>query len=282
MALEEALDFHSGESARTDFVVMDAARAIALRRRLEYFDRLVAKLEKTPDGFISNRLLSSLSLLAQTGGGPLKDRFAQILRPHFAATRCDIDELLWCAWAADLRSLLPDVQRIATSSPVDIGGSGGSVSGGRPPPVTSRYHLARKLASIWPEEDPLTRAKLLLAFGFQECQVLVGAREVEGWRQMEMSLCALSATMTSLQITQLLQFTAFCETELIAADAEKLLPEQRSARQATRSAFRRMVDALLQNSGGVRHPGGQPPNRGPARNQGLMVLSDSMSRVLIL
>ncbi len=79
-----------------------------------------------------------------------------------------------------------------------------------------------------------------------------------------MSLSALSATMTSKQITQLVQFTAFCETELAAAGAEKLLPEEKSARQKTRSAFCRLVDAVLQNSRGARPPGSQPKNRGHA------------------
>jgi len=47
-----------------------------------------------------------------------------------------------------------------------------------PAEIPDRYHLARKIAAVWNEEEPVARAKLLLAWGFHDVQHVVIPREV--------------------------------------------------------------------------------------------------------
>jgi hypothetical protein len=106
-------------------------------------------------------------------------------------------------WASDLRDLLPDLERVATSSPDDVEGEAAtSWRSGSVRPLTDRFHAARKVAALWKEEDIYTRARLLLAFGALEPVLSSPEREA----RIKQSLAATAAVLTGTDKDRLYPF----------------------------------------------------------------------------
>jgi hypothetical protein len=149
-----------------NFTLTAACRALALRGRMEQFDRMLGLLSRQEDGDIHNRILRSLVLLAQRGGAEQRDKLLAVLRPHLKRTNRLLSEIILYIYALDLRELKGDLECIATADPEDYESRQASSYGGAVTPVTGRFHAARKVVAVWNEEDLLTRAKLLIAFDF--------------------------------------------------------------------------------------------------------------------
>jgi hypothetical protein len=147
-----------------NFTRAEAVRALAARGRVEHFDRIVEVFRDEKDMFIRDQLLGPLVVFSQAAPEQLKPRLAALLAPQLRETNFSMNSLLWAIWAADLRSLAPSIERLATTSPDAVEDRRGRTSGGEVAPVTGRFHLARKINQLWGERDPLTRARLLAAF----------------------------------------------------------------------------------------------------------------------
>jgi hypothetical protein len=149
-----------------------ACQALALRGRTEYFERIAEQLEKNRDSLSFGYILEALTLLAQRDPARFNPRLAAIIKPHLSHTNSSVPELLWAIWGADVRQLQSDVEHLATHDPDEYQDIKASSSGGNASDVTGRFHLARKIASLWSETDPLTEARLLVAFGASEAEEL--------------------------------------------------------------------------------------------------------------
>jgi hypothetical protein len=101
--------------------------------------------------------------MAQQEPKRYKPRLKKWLSGQLKETNFMIGEILWAIWALDLQELKPEVERVATSSPEDFQGRKAYSQGGDVSPVDQRYHMARKVAAVWNEEDATTRAKLRTA-----------------------------------------------------------------------------------------------------------------------
>jgi hypothetical protein len=110
--------------------------------------------------------LPALTFLAQRNPDRFRAELGEMLATELQATHGNLDAILWSIWQLDLRDLTPDLERIATSGPKDYDGYMTRGSSNRIWPVTHRYHRARHIVSMWKEEDPLCRAKLVVAFGY--------------------------------------------------------------------------------------------------------------------
>lgn len=165
--IDEALvKFLERERKATDsnFATGDACRALVRRGRTDLFDRIAAQFSAKTDPIFSDDVLGALANLAQADPARLDPRLAEIVRPHLAATNHRMTEIFWTIWAADLRELQSDLQRLATQNVEEIEDRKANSSGGDVTPVTGRFHFARKIVSLWSEPDPLARARLLVAF----------------------------------------------------------------------------------------------------------------------
>jgi hypothetical protein len=168
-----------------NFTGAEAARCLARRGRLEHFDRLITAFrdaqesdakpfETTFDMDYTNGVLEALAELARRGEDSHRKRVAALLAPQLERTTIRPDFLLWAAWTADLRELAPRIEKLATAGPDEEDGE--LVSGGSPR-VPPRLHLGRRILAIWREEDPLTRARLLVAFAVADGEGLLGTDE---------------------------------------------------------------------------------------------------------
>lgn len=147
-----------------NFTRAKACHALALRRRVETFDRIAGLLQSDTDLYIYDRLLGALVLLAQADPERLAPRIEAVVAPELVTTNKRMSEIFWAIWAADLRDLRPKLEELATSGPDDYEDQKASVSGGEVSPVRGRFHLARKIADLWRADDALTRIRLLAAF----------------------------------------------------------------------------------------------------------------------
>jgi hypothetical protein len=152
----------------SNYVAKYACRALARRGRTEFFDRIAAEFSQHSGSGLFDDLLGALTHLAQADPVQFNPRLTEIVTPHLAATNNSVTELFWTIWAADLRELLPELQRLATQNADEIESRQAHTSGGDVTNVKGRFHLARKIVSVWSEPDSFTRARLLIAFAIAE------------------------------------------------------------------------------------------------------------------
>jgi len=156
---------------------IEAQRALAMRTGAAHFADIVANLTRT-DAYAYGHQAGILAYMVQKGGRAHQVRLTEILRTKLRRVPPYVNDVLWATWAADLRDLQSEVERVATSDPEDVEGTRSDRSANDPAEIPDRYHLARKIAAVWNEEEPVARAKLLLAWGFHDVQHVVIPREV--------------------------------------------------------------------------------------------------------
>jgi hypothetical protein len=231
-ALITLVETETSKGFMLNFTLTAAARALAWRNRVDQLDTLIRVLaDQNSDGmsFLSGSLLSAVTYVARKGKEAELKKLARIIAPHFKRTNWQITEILWSAWAADLREFKSDVERIATASPTDEEGRKASSSGGEVTEVNERYHLARKIAALWNEEDLLTRGKLLIAFGFSEAYEIVEAEALERGEHMKEVLAALAREATPADLSALGEFMTWSENTVVRGEPEPVYRERMEA-----------------------------------------------------
>ncbi|HUU23512.1 MAG TPA: hypothetical protein VM389_13350 [Phycisphaerae bacterium] len=195
-----------------NFTVRRACLALARRGRLEHFDAMAKLAATTKDGQVHNDVLACLVRLARLGKPRHREQVLAMLQPHLTQTNRMLSEIILLIYAMDLRELRAALETLATAGPEDYEERKAySSSSGEPTPVKGRYHMARKVATLWNEEDPLTRAKLLIVFGFSAERELDGVA-VETVRQQ---LGGLGKTLPPDQAGQVVAFLDWYEHSIL-------------------------------------------------------------------
>jgi hypothetical protein len=212
--VDDAL-LHVLESDQADdvvnFTLPTACLALALRQRTETFDRIMAVLATNKDAFIHGRILSALVVLAQADPVRLNPRLEALIAPELKATNKQMSELLWAIWSADLRNMLPELERLGTAGPDDYEDAKAFSGGGEVTLVLGRFHLARQIADVWNSTDALTRIRLLTALALDPTHRLAGESLPERVFRLKTSLREAASTLT---VPQRRQVAAFLQTIL--------------------------------------------------------------------
>ena len=141
-----------------------ACTALARREQVAHLDLIFDLLDTSEDSWVRPVFLAAAVDLAQQVGGAARERLAHWIAHQLERTNLIINEVLWAAWALDLRELAPVIAGIATASGNDYEGPMASSYGGTPRLVAKhRYHFARQISQLWSEPDPASRAVLLLS-----------------------------------------------------------------------------------------------------------------------
>ncbi|MEW6367271.1 MAG: hypothetical protein AB1714_21785 [Acidobacteriota bacterium] len=188
-----------------------AARALYMRTGMRHFDPFVEALD--PDLMSEYRdLLNLLAWMTPEATMEQRAKLTEAIRPEFTRTHGALDEILLTVWAADLRDLKPDIERIATSGPEDIEGSRGAAWSSGATVLRDRYHMARRVAAMWNEEEPLTRLKLLLAFALQETYLFGSSDPSMNLRvaRLRQQIEADSKRLAQEQRQELIAFMRWC------------------------------------------------------------------------
>ncbi len=186
-----------------NFTLSAACRALARRGKVEHFDRIVETLSTIKDAGVYSRILGALTQLAQVDPARFNPQLLAIIKPNLAQTNIQMAELLWCIWSADLREVKPELERLATASPDDYEDPKACSYGGSVTPVDGRFHLARKIVSIWNEDDDTARARLLAGLALGECNSFISEPVPERLRRLQIELGSTGAKLTTAQRDQI-------------------------------------------------------------------------------
>jgi hypothetical protein len=141
-----------------------AAHALATRKRAEVFPIVMQLLEGGDNEmrYSKEELLDAASLLS-----PAKPEFEQKLIEYLTTQLDELaksphssSELFDSVWRANLRTLTPLLEKMATASPEEIEDERGAAWTDPPRPVLGRFHGARRILIAWREADALTKLKL--------------------------------------------------------------------------------------------------------------------------
>jgi hypothetical protein len=165
--------------------------------------------------FRLNRALPALNCVALAEPEPYRAELGKMLGSELKATNGFLDAILWSIWQLELRELAPDLERIATSGPKDYEGDMATTISSTRSPVAHRYHLARHILALWNEEDPLCRAKLVVAFGYANAIRLNEAKDgaLEALRDR---IRAQRGKLDDEQRNALKEFVEWCDATIAA------------------------------------------------------------------
>ncbi|MEO8352230.1 MAG: hypothetical protein ABI680_10910 [Chthoniobacteraceae bacterium] len=140
----------------------------------------------------------ALGLLARADVDEGWCRFYGRVWTNLSETKGALDEMFFATWLADVRELKPKLEKIATSGPADAEGLMSSSQSSNVDPVRQRFHEARRVVSIWNEEDPATRSRLLIGFALRRPDHFDPETQPEAWHlfhdQLLSALSPLDAT----------------------------------------------------------------------------------------
>lgn len=137
------------------------------RKALSTFDTIEKILSADGDYFAANGLLYAFCQFGEVDSS-LRSRIIAFFRDNLQCTQLYISHILVLAWLMDYRELQPDIERLGTSSPEDVESMRAYTYGSESRSTHGeRFHVARQIASIWNEQDALTRFRLIAAFGAQ-------------------------------------------------------------------------------------------------------------------
>ncbi|MGV3531257.1 MAG: hypothetical protein ACO1QR_02730 [Chthoniobacteraceae bacterium] len=153
--------------------------------------------------------MPALTLIAQRHA-EYREKLRPVLSAELKEPGNQISDALWSAWLLDFRDLAADVAAAATNSPEDYEGEHGRTSSTQRLLIKQRYHRARHVAALWNEEDPLTRAKLLIAFAAANAPEFEIGRE-SATERLQADLAKIWPTLSAAQQKELRDFTSWCE-----------------------------------------------------------------------
>ncbi len=180
-----------------NFTLAGACRALARRQRVESFDRIESVLRAQRDAWLHGDVLAALVHLGQSDPARFQPRLHALLAPELHATNKFVNELLWAVWAADLRELQPDLERLATSGPEDYEDAKAQSAGGDAAPLVGRFHLARQIADLWRAPNAATRIRLLTALAVATPHEFNSHSHPERAARLRRTLAKSAATLTA-------------------------------------------------------------------------------------
>ncbi len=191
-----------------NFTLASACHALAIRGRTEYSDRMLQRFNDQKEGEAYNRMRVSLVQLAQRGTEEQRAKLSDVLVASLKQTDHNPSGTILCIYALDRREWKDDLERMATSGPEDYDLRGAN----KDKQSIYRSHEARKIAAIWNEDDPLTRAKLLIAFGLHASWYSGEDRVVPD--TVRKQLREVAGDLSAEQAKQVLGFVKYCEKKL--------------------------------------------------------------------
>ena len=206
----------------------EASLALARRGRTEYFTNFVETLKKTKGYGDFEMVLSAIVLLSQSDPNKYYPQLKEIVKKQLKGTNSE-KFLVMAIWSADLREFKSNLERISTSGPADYEDkrAGSCAEGGRVL-EGNRFHVARKIVSLWNEKDLLTRCKLLLAFGLNDAYYYVEKPKPDWVYRMKTELSKMAKELTPDQKKQVSAFLDFYKAEHIDKEKEPDYAERRT------------------------------------------------------
>lgn len=206
------LDVPPGDERVKFFLKKYICQALARRGRIEYFFKIKELSEKVDPSTEKGEFLLNLTYLALQGKGKYLKEMEQLLGNNLKTTNIQIGEVVRSIWAAGFKQFKDRLEQIATSSPADYEDEDAYVSGSYRE-VNGRYHIARKVCTLWNEQDPVTRCKLWIAFGLDDSYEIMENQACK--LRMKEELSNIASGLTREKKDEIIDFIAFCNRETL-------------------------------------------------------------------
>jgi len=177
-----------------------AARALACRGRTGAFEALL-RAWRAGEGASQGStgigdIIGALVGLSQQGTPEQRRELAEALRARLQQTNGLLSDVILAIWAADLRQLAPDLARVARHRPMTSKAIRRTAGAAARPDRRGSLPRGEEGARPVNEEDALTRARLLVAFGRFEPALATRERAEQMKRALAESVRALAKSPT--------------------------------------------------------------------------------------
>ena len=208
-------------------ILGSACRALAGRGRTKLFDQMASRLENIKDCSAYYEILGALAHLSQADPEKFNKKLFKILSPYLTKKNKMRTDIIWAIWSADLREFKPVLEEIATSGPDDYqDGETGCLEDSKP--IDGRLHMARKVVSIWNEEDIVTRVKLLIGMGMYSLNTYYDNPEPERTNRVKIELQKLGTELTKGAREELRAFLEYCDKQSFDTEFTGLTPQRKA------------------------------------------------------
>ncbi len=171
------------------------------------------EIDKLSGDFNTGKTWRALGLLARSDQDENHRRFFERVNRNLTATKGSLNEMFFATWLADARECKSKLEKFATSGPRDAEGLLSSMETSVAEPVRHRFHEARRVVSIWNEEDPATRACLLIGFALHRPDHFTPETQPESWQLCREQLLAAFRPLDSAGRARVREFFAFAKLE---------------------------------------------------------------------
>lgn len=193
----------------------------------DHWTELVAFNNRDTKDIRADCLDGLAGIVSRTADDSMRKDLSRLLQQHLGETSLFVTTVFDAVFAADLRELRRDLERMATHHGSDIEGKEAHMSNGKARKIDSRYHRARHILAVWDEQDATTRAKLLVAWRVgQRRQAWAYGRPAFARRYDALLQSALSDPRTDQK--SVAQFIDWCLMHADAALPEPLDAEDRA------------------------------------------------------
>lgn len=227
-AVEEALLYvvnPSNSLQDKSYNYKSAARALLARDTSRYYPITVENADMVSSSHQKEDFINTLARYAMELPSAEREAFLALIREELRHTGNQMNSLFWLIWSNDLRQLTPELGQLATSAPSETESSDAYRGNTEARLIQGRFHMARQVRALWLEPDLETRAKLDIAFAYQNFRYFHLGRDN---RRSEVFASAFQEAVRSLskaQKKQLVEYSAWCraQTSDSERDAERLL-----------------------------------------------------------
>jgi len=207
---EALIDLLHRSEAHTENISNDIALDLARRLGRDVWPLLVEYWRASPGAPGFEDVLPIMTSIAQRESGPYRDELHDLLAPELRANNGFLNSVFQSIWQLDLRDLKSDLERIATGGPEDYEGARASGGGSQKQDVAERFHRARHILTLWNEEDPLTRARLLVTYALGDPETFV-KKETGAMETFHQQFIATRDLLSDAQRKDLASFVDWCE-----------------------------------------------------------------------
>ncbi|MHC4131622.1 MAG: hypothetical protein ACYSSP_02005 [Planctomycetota bacterium] len=222
----------------------DVCKALARRDGERYFDNIKDTLESSGDNSIAKEDILSATVYSSQVSKNSKHReeLLRFFQQNLRENSFSYNKLLWAIWSSDIQELKPELEQISTSGPdVREGNSRVSPSSIEQRGLAVRFHLARKVVSIWNEEDTVTKAKLLIALGFEHTHYTDRRYYPERSNRLEYSLSDISEELNEEQLKEVLDFIRWRENYKYEDENEEYSRDHQESRTTYANFLRQAI-----------------------------------------
>ncbi|WPJ94278.1 hypothetical protein SH580_12615 [Coraliomargarita algicola] len=143
------------------------------------------------------------------------------VRKELRFTQSNVNSLLWIVWRNDWRILTPELRAMATESVGEEESEDAVYGNTETRAISGRFHLARQILALWSEPDPMTCAKLYIAFAYQHGFQISTNGEGRSAAPLRATFLPALARLDAAERAELVDYSSWCQQQAALSSVKK-------------------------------------------------------------